>query len=125
MVLGDRGISGMVFGDCNKSPEKTMSENTNVWEFNSLEVNDDGKVEGSAYSFKLYGEYDVVATVSSYAYEKRGESHMNHVPAIILQDESGSIIQDWNGHDSSNAEKAIDNALSFGESVYKDYEQYI
>ena len=100
-------------------------QNDNIWEYNSLEVNKDNEVVGSAYTSTFKGGYDVQVAVFSYEYEINGETKMNHVPNVTLTDESGSIVEEPYARDSENPEKAIENAINQGEYVFENPTEFI
>ena len=97
-------------------------ENEEVWLFDSLEVDEDGFVTGSAYTRQKDG-VTVDAVVHSYEYDD-GEA-MNHVPHIVVSDEDGHILAEPHSHDTSNPEEAIDRVKKTGENVYNHLENYV
>lgn len=102
-----------------------MSDNKEIWAHDSLEIDDDGYVIGSAYTdMKLNGHYMSVG-VSSYEYKRRGEVKMNHVPLITVADDTGKVVAEPTSHDSSDPEKAIENAKSTGEYVFENLEEFV
>lgn len=102
-----------------------MTDDTDdVFRHDDLRVNDDGFVEGTAYTHDKDG-YDVVVGVTSYEYERDGETKMNHVPNVVVNDPDGSIVAEPHSHDSSSAEIAIENAKSTGKWAFRNMEQYM
>lgn len=103
-----------------------MTENNEeVWRHDSIEINEEGKVAGSAFTWPFEGGYDVVVSVFSYEYEQDGETHMNHVPNVVVNNPDGAIVSEPEARDSSNAEKAIENAKNLGEYVYNHPQDFI
>lgn len=96
-----------------------MTENNEEFEFDSdsLEIDDEGYVTGSACLFNFVEGYDVSASVSSYEYERNGETKMNHVPHIVVSENGGNIVSEPTAHDSSNPKKAIENAKNTAKYV--------
>lgn len=95
-----------------------------IWRYSSLRVNDDGYVEGSAYTREKAG-HDVQVAVTSYEFERRGETMMNHVPNVTVTTKTGSIVAEPHAWDSQDAEAAMENAVKTAEDVFKDIQQYI
>jgi hypothetical protein len=103
-----------------------MTENDdNIWEYDNIRINDEGKVVGSAYTFSFRGGFDIQIVVSSYTYERNGEFKMNHVPNVVLTDPLGSIVSEPYTHDSHSAKKAIESARETARDVYEHPERYI
>lgn len=102
-----------------------MTENDSVWDYDDLHVNDEGMVEGTAISREFAGGYTVQASVSSYEYEKGGETRKNHVPHITVQDENGSIVSEPSAWDSISPKKAIEAAKGTGEYVVEYPDDFI
>lgn len=100
-------------------------KNESIWQYNSLEINEDNEVVGSAYTFEVGDGYDIQVSVFSYTYERDGEFKMNHVPGVTIVDEEGNIEKEVDVRDSNNPEKAIENALDTGEYVYKNIDRFI
>ena len=102
-----------------------MTENNEeAWDYDGIEIDDDGKVVGSAYRMFNDG-YDVTVSVFSYEYRQNGETHMNHVPHVVVNNPDGAIVSEPEARDSSNAEKAIENAKNLGEYVYENTQDFI
>lgn len=99
-------------------------ENNDVWRHNSLEVNEDNEVVGSAYTFTFGDGYDVQVGVLSYTYEKNGETGENHVPNVVVVDESGRIEREIHAHDSENPREAVENAKGVAEDIYNNPDRY-
>lgn len=95
-----------------------------IWAFNDLCINDDGFVEGTAYTKEKDG-YDIRIAVESYEYERHGETRMNHVPVGNITNEKGIIVHDLEPNDDQNAERAIENAVGSAEYAYKHLGQFI
>lgn len=102
-----------------------MTENDSVWDYDDLHVNDEGMVEGAAISKEFAGGHTLQASVTSYEYEKNGETHVNHVPHLVVQDENGSIVSEPHVHDTASAEGAIARAKGAGKSVVVHPEGFI
>lgn len=103
-----------------------MTEDNNlIWLHDSLEINERGEVAGAAYTREFEGGYDVVVGISSYEYEIHGETKMNHVPNVVVNDPDGNIVAEPHAHDSHDPHKAIERAKNTAESVYHNPEQYI
>ena len=92
------------------------------WDNDTLEVQDDGYVTGSAYVVRDDG-YSVDVTVTSYEYNDGEE--MNHVPSVIVSDEHGSIVREAEVHDSSNPERAIDRAKNTGQNLFENLDNFV
>jgi hypothetical protein len=105
--------------------ELTMTEENNIWEYDNIEIDENGKVRGSAYTFTFNGGYDVQIVVSSYTYERNGEFHMNHVPNVVVSNKNGNIVAEPHARDSQHPEKAIENARMTAKNVYENPEQFI
>ena len=85
-----------------------MSEsNTEFWDMDSIEVDENGFVQGQAYKLGIHGQFDVTASVTSYEYERNGETKMNHVPHIVVSEKDGKIIKEPHANDSENPKKQL------------------
>lgn len=104
-----------------------MTENNEEIEFNSdsLEIDDEGYVVGSACIFNFIEGYDVSASVTSYEYERNGETKMNHVPHIVVSKRNGSIVSEPHAHDSENPEKAIERAKGTAKYVAQHPDDFV
>lgn len=83
----------------------------------SLQIDNDGYVYGSAYTKELPNGDSLTGGVTSYEY-KDGE--LNHVPGVTLVDESGAIKKEYSPYDTTNAETAIDRVRTQMENAFKD-----
>jgi len=91
-------------------------------DYNTIEVNDNGIVKGSAY-IALENGYTVDFHVHSYEYDNGNK--INHVPMVTLSDRDGYIIAEPHCHDSNNAQTAIKRAKQSAKNVAENYEEYI
>lgn len=98
---------------------------TSIWLYDNLEIDDDGYVTGSAYTRQFLGEYDVVVGVTSYEYERHGETRMNHVPHVVVTDSEGTIVREPQAYDSENPGRAISNAKGLAEFVLENPQDFI
>ena len=95
-------------------------QESEIWDYDELRVNDEGMVEGSAHTRRTSGGETVTATVISYTYDDGEE--VNHVPHVVVSDESGSILGEPHGHDSENPRTAIERAKNTAESAFKRWD---
>jgi diphthamide synthase (EF-2-diphthine--ammonia ligase) len=102
----------------------TLVENGGIWEYSNLWVGEDGYVEGSAYTREKNG-HDIQVVVTSYEYETRGETRMNHVPNVVVTDKTGRIVAEPHAWDDKNPKTAIKSAIGTAESVFEGLEQFI
>lgn len=102
-----------------------MSNENEIWAYENLEIDEDGHVREVAYTHPFKDGYDVQVAVTSYDFEKHGETKTNHVPNVVLTDEDGSIVAEPHARDSYSAEKAIENGKRTAEYVFKHPEQFI
>lgn len=102
-----------------------MSENTDIWEFDNLSVNDDMMVDGQVYTKQKPNGAYVRATVSSYEYKRDGETKSNHVPVVYVTDERGRIKHMAEAGDSSNPHKAVGEAKSTAEYIFNNINEYL
>lgn len=101
------------------------NDNDDIWQEDNIEINEDGEVEGSAYTHHFKDGHDVQIGVFSYTYQRNGETHMNHVPSVVVTDSTGSIVAEPHAHDTENPRGAIRNARQSAEYVYKHPEEFI
>ena len=102
-----------------------MTENNDIqWNDDTLEVNYDGHVEGQAWT-TINDEYDVSASVTSYEYQRNGETRINHVPHVVVSSHNGSIVAEPHAHDSEHAGVAIGNAKETAAYVIENPEEFI
>lgn len=96
-----------------------------VWSYNNLEYNSQTEqFEGEAITEEFEGGYAVRVSVSSY--EMNDDGDMNYVPSVVLEAPDGSIEYDgFSANDSTNPKTALNNAVSTGEYVYNNYEEWI
>jgi len=92
------------------------------YDYDSLEVQDDGHVTGSAYVVREDG-YSVDIGVTSYEYNDEGD--LNHVPGAVVSDENGVILAEPHAHDTDNPEKAIERARNTGQNAFENLDDYI
>lgn len=92
--------------------------------YNTLEVGDDGRVEGNAHTAEKDG-YTITATVTSYTYTRDGEVRMNNVPNVVISDAEGSIVSEPHARDSENPRQAIKNAEGMMKEAYKNLGEYV
>jgi hypothetical protein len=97
---------------------------TEIWEYDNLELNDDGHFQGAAYTSEKAG-HDVQIGITSCDYESGGETRTNHVPNIVVTDADGSIVAEPHARDSEDPEKALKHAKQTAEGVYENIERYI
>ena len=86
-------------------------------------VGPEGGVLGSCWTDKTEEGYSVQASVTSYYYERGCKKKMNHVPNVVVTDDSGAIVSEPHVHDSTNAEKAIENARKTVKAVFGRLEE--
>jgi len=104
--------------------------------YDEFRVGDKRGVPWVCHTDETHEGYSVRASVTSYEYERGGEhaigdclSHtndcrscgekrMNHVPNAVVIDESGSIVSEPHVHDSTNPQKAIENAREAVRNVF-------
>jgi hypothetical protein len=98
-----------------------MSDN-DIWQHDNLRV-EDGMVAGSART-RMKGGVDVQAAVTSYEYERQGRQMANHVPHVVVLGEGGRIHAEPHARDSTNPNKAIENAKSLGEYTFKNLSEF-
>jgi len=98
-------------------------QDTKTWQHENLRVVQ-GYVQGSAYQ-DLPSGHSVRISVCSYEYDRQGETRMNHVPIISIEDETGSIVSEPHARDSSNPHQAIQNAKRYGKDVIENPQRYI
>jgi len=91
-------------------------------EDNTLEIDETGKVIGSAY-IPLENGYTVSFHVHSYDYDNGNKT--NHVPMVVLSDKNGKIISEPSCYDSKNAQKAIERAKQTAINTAENYKEYI
>lgn len=101
--------------------EIIMTENNNdIWASNELKVNEDGFVEGYAYTHQFCGGFDVSVAITSYELGDGYNEDMNHVPHVVLSDPDGNIVSEPMPHDSHNPERAIENGMNAAEYIYEN-----
>jgi hypothetical protein len=88
---------------------------------NNLEIDEQGFVSGQAF-IDIEDDYYVTMTVTSYRFDN---DKMNHVPMSMLCEENGRIVHETTDYDSEIPQTAIDNALSSGENLAENYEEFI
>lgn len=98
---------------------------SDVWRFSDLRINDDGMIEGSAYTRETEGGYDITVSVTSYEYERHGETRVNHVPNVVVSKPNGGIAAEPHAHDSRSAVTALKNAKNAAEYAFNHIEQYV
>lgn len=101
-----------------------MTENEKIWAHDSLDVDDEGYVTGAAYTYTFGDGFDVQVGVTSYEYERGGETKMNHVPNVVVTDKDGSIVREPHAWDSEHPNRAIENGKGVAEDVFKRPGQY-
>lgn len=95
------------------------------WNEDTLTVDEHGHVDGQAW-YGLFGDgYDVFASVTSYDYERGGQTRTNHVPHVVVTDNRGSVIAEPHVHDTQFPEKAIKAAKDVARGVVANPEQFI
>ena len=94
-----------------------------IWAYSNLDIDDQGFVTGSAYTYEKDG-YDVQISVTSYEFSRHGKTETNHVPHIVVTD-NGSVVLEPEARDSINPSQAITNAIGTAEMVWKNLEEYI
>jgi len=100
-------------------------ENSNIWEYSSIDVDGTGRVTGYAYTKEFGDGYDVGISVSSCFFESYGEEKMNHVPIVnVTEAHGGRIVKEIEARDSLRASKAIENAIGAAEMVFKRPQQF-
>lgn len=96
------------------------ANNPEWWSDNTFEIVN-GHVEGCTYILDSERDTDVTASVTSYDYDRNGEVRTNHVPHIVVSDNSGSIQKEPHANDSENPRTAIENAIQTAEWAYEEY----
>jgi len=102
-----------------------MQETQFQWYDDTLSVADNDHVEGSAFYGSFADGYDVVISVTSYDYERNGETKTNHVPHVVVSDSSGSIVSEPHTRDSHDPQTAINNAKQAGRYVVENPMKFI
>lgn len=100
-----------------------QTKQENIFQHDNLRV-EGHKVKGTAFTPFKDG-YDVHAAVTSYTYERDGEQRHNHVPLVLITDETGTILAEPHTHDSHDPEKAIENAKGTAEYVFKNLSEFV
>jgi len=95
------------------------------WYDNTLRVDDNGHVVGQAWYGSFADGHDVTISVTSYDYDRYGETKTNHVPHVVVTDKNGNIVAEPHAHDSSLPKKAIKEAKQTGKYVIENPEQFI
>jgi hypothetical protein len=96
-----------------------------IWQSVGLEIKRDGHVAGQARSEPLPSGHVVVVSVTSYEYESGGVTGMQHVPHVVLTDESGAIVAEPWAWDAPDAERAVNKSLLAGEYAARNPEEYL
>jgi hypothetical protein len=98
--------------------------NSEIWDHDSISIDEDGYVHGYAFAGRVDGEHDVTVSVTSYEYDG---NKMNHVPHIVIDKaDTGSIVAEPHANDSRNPNQAIENAKGAGEYIVKEcLEDYV
>lgn len=91
----------------------------------SLKIGDNQKVRGTVLIGNVGGGYDIIGSVFSYEYERRGTTKMNHVPNVVITDKSGSIIREPSARDSENPVTAISNTKETVKHVAENIEEFV
>jgi hypothetical protein len=100
-------------------------ENSDIWEYSSIDIDETGRVTGYAYTYEFGDGYDVGISVSSYEFERDGRTKMNHVPIVnVTEAHDGRIVKQIKAHDSLRASKAIENAVGAAKIVFKRPDQF-
>lgn len=102
-----------------------MNKETLEWNDDTLEVNDDGHVEGQAWYGSFADGHDVFVSVHSYDYEKYGRTKTNHVPLVTVTDSDGNIVSEPHTHDSHNPERAIEDGKMTAIYVVENPSEFI
>jgi hypothetical protein len=102
-----------------------VTDSDDTWAYDSLGIDDEGYVTGSAYTRDFCGGYDVTIGVSSYEYKSKDGVKMNHVPSVTIVNSDGAIVNEVHAHDSLHAEKAIENARQTAEMILDYPEQFL
>jgi len=94
-----------------------------IWAYSNLDIDDQGFVTGSAYTYQKKG-LDIQISVTSYEFSRHGKKETNHVPHIVVTN-NGSIVSEPEARDSINPSRAITNAIRTAEMVWKNLEDYV
>ena len=97
------------------------AERPELWTTSSMAIDEDDHVKGQAHIFDNENAIDVTVAVTSYDYERHGESRTNHVPHIVVSDPDGTIRQEPYARDSHDPRTAIKWAIQTAEWVYEEY----
>ena len=97
---------------------------TDVWAHADFEIDANGHVDGSAYTHEFANGHDVVIGVTSYDYERAGETRTNHIPNAVTTDADGTIVHEGEPNDSENPQTAIENAKGSAEFIFENAEQF-
>jgi len=96
----------------------------NIDEENKLVVRDDGFVEGMTV-ISINDEYDVVARVNSYTYERNGEKRINHVPQVNITKGGAIVYESEMDRDTENGNEAIKSAYKTAKYCKDNYKELI
>jgi hypothetical protein len=101
--------------------DQTESDDPIVYD--EFRVGDKRGVPWVCHTDETHDGYSVQASVTSYEYERNGETKLNHVPNVVVTDETGRIVSEPHAHDSTNPEKAIENARETVRTVFGRLEE--
>jgi|APHM01.1.fsa_nt_gi hypothetical protein len=99
-----------------------MSDTDDPIVHDTLEVDDDGYVTGSAYTRKFGNGYSIQLHVTSYEYERNNDTRMNHVPIVVV--ERDGIECEPHVRDSRSARTAIESARGAARDIANNPERY-
>lgn len=91
----------------------------------TLTINVNGHVEGQAVAFQPVPGYDVSVSVTSYDYERNGETKTNHVPHVTLSTIDGNIVAEPHAHDSHIPAEAIKEGKQTARYVIENIGQFV
>jgi len=100
-----------------------VDKNEEIWAEFNVQI-ENNKIKGCAYTHRFGNENSIFVGVSSYSYNENDERKTNHVPIVTVSSESGSIIHNGEPRDSTNPEKAIQNAINSAEYIFENSDSY-
>jgi len=121
------GIGSHLLPDATMSKQSTQievseyAERPELWTNSGMAIDEHGHVEGTVHIFHSEHGIDVTVGVTSYEYERGGETNTNHVPHIVVSDPDGTIRQEPYARDSHDPHTAIKRAIQTAEWAYEEY----
>lgn len=95
------------------------------WQQMDIGTDNSGHVTGQAVSEPLPGGYLVVASVTSYDYDRGDQTLTNHVPNVVITHETGAIVAEPEARDSHVALSAVNAALQAGEYAGENLDRFL